>query len=153
MIIQAGLGSSILYIAIAVLLAILSQADKQRKNKAVRKNPLGNSSSPSGKNADIYNQIAHLLDLPVEEKETAPAPAPNAPTLKAIKNNIPTVAQEDKKIENIKNTVLAGKTDYLEILEEEGKETAIKEEENKQLIENFDVKRAVIYSEILNPKY
>ncbi|MDP4226350.1 MAG: hypothetical protein Q8910_08215 [Bacteroidota bacterium] len=150
MIIQAGLGSSILYIAIAVLLAILSQADKQRKNKAaVRKNPLG--PHPSGKNADIYNQIAHLLDLPVEK--TDPAPAPNAPTVKEIKNNTQTVAQEDRKIENIKNTVLPGKMDYLEILEEEGKETAIKEEENKQLIENFDVKRAVIYSEILNPKY
>lgn len=149
MIIQAGLGSSILYIAIAVLLAILSQADKQRKNKAVRKNPLGKSSSTSGKNADIYNQIAHLLDLPVE----APAPAPNAASVKEIKNNTQTVAQEDKKIGNLKNTVLPGKMDYLEMIEEEGKETAIKEEENKQLIENFDVKRAVIYSEILNPKY
>lgn len=150
MMIQAGLGSSILYIAIAVLLAILSQADKQRKNKAVRKNPLGKPPFPSGKNADIYNQIAHLLDLPVEEAATAPTP--NVP-VKEIKKDTQTLAQEDRKIENIKNTVPSRKMDYLEILEEESKETAIKEEENKQLIENFDVKRAVIYSEILNPKY
>ena len=96
---------------------------------------------------EMERRIREILEGKPIPQKPAPQPAVSTPAVSPIKK------VSTPKKQHLAPTPTAAKTTKPPKKEDPIKQTEIKSEEIGQIVEDFTIEKAVIYSEIMNPKY
>ena len=96
---------------------------------------------------EMERRIREILEGKPTPQKPAPQPAVSTPAVSPIKK------VSTPKKQHLAQTPTAAKTTQHPKKEDPIKQTEIKGGEIGQIVEDFTIEKAVIYSEIMNPKY
>lgn len=161
---------SIIYIIIAIVLAIVN-AVAQKKKKSEPRAPLSTDKTSRDESESTRTQSRDPLDFLFgddEDEDSVETTYAQQETVEASESEQPLESGYQKRMQEVaeqlldKEDVQIGSYDYDDnVIAESAIGNALTEEEQKQarmegktdFLKEFDAKKAIIYSEVIKPKY